>query len=111
MKEKIIIMLDWNAGPIWGNYIDPETFEKSTGVEIVDNDKTVQELNNKISELYSSYYDFDSNGEGCTFNKEKEIADKTIMLDLLGKLISRLNELNDGSFEIEDRESERIKNL
>ena len=52
---------------------------------------------------YLKYYDFDSNGEGCTFNKKKEVADKNIMLDLLGKLISRLNELNDGSFEIEDR--------
>lgn len=29
----------------------------------------------------------------------------------LSKLISRLNELNDGSFEIEDRETERIKKL
>ena len=45
------------------------------------------------------------------FNKESEKADKVILLDLLGKLIDRLNELNDGSFEIDDRETERIKNL
>ena len=33
------------------------------------------------------------------------------MLDLLKKLIKRLNELNDGSFEVDDRETERVKNL
>ena len=111
MKEKIIIMLDWNAGPVWGNYIDPVTFKKTTGVDIVDNDKIIQELNNQICDLYTSYYDFESDGEGCKFNKEKEKADKNLMLELLNKLISRLNELNDGSFEIEDRETARIQNL
>jgi ATP-dependent RNA helicase len=33
------------------------------------------------------------------------------MLDLLGKLIKRLDEVNDGSFDIDDRETERVKNL
>lgn len=33
------------------------------------------------------------------------------MPDLLGGLIKRLNEVNDGSFEIDDRETERVKNL
>lgn len=33
------------------------------------------------------------------------------MLDLLSKLLSRLEELNDGSFEIDDCETERVKRL
>lgn len=33
------------------------------------------------------------------------------MLALLEKLRKRLDELNDGSFEIDDRETERVKNL
>lgn len=33
------------------------------------------------------------------------------MLALLEKLKKRLNEINDGSFEIDDRETERVKNL
>lgn len=33
------------------------------------------------------------------------------MLDLLGKLTKRLNELNDGSFVIDYRETDRVKNL
>lgn len=31
------------------------------------------------------------------------------MLDLLGKLMKRLDKLNHGSFEIDDRETERVK--
>lgn len=33
------------------------------------------------------------------------------MLALLEKLRKRLDELNDGSFEIDDKETERVKNL
>ena len=33
------------------------------------------------------------------------------MLGLLEKLRKRLDELNDGSFEIDDRETERVRNL
>lgn len=45
------------------------------------------------------------------FDKEQEKKDKYKMLDLLGKLMKRLYEVNDGSFEIDDRETERVKNL
>lgn len=45
------------------------------------------------------------------FDKDQEKKDKYIMLDLLGKLMKRLDEINDGSFEIYDRETERVKNL
>ena len=33
------------------------------------------------------------------------------MLDLLKKLMKRLDEVNDSSFEIDDRETDRVKNL
>lgn len=33
------------------------------------------------------------------------------MLDLLGKLMKRIEEVNDGSFKIDDSETERVKIL
>lgn len=45
------------------------------------------------------------------FDKGQEKKDKYKMLDLLGKLMKRINEVNDGSFEIDDRETERVKDL
>lgn len=45
------------------------------------------------------------------FDKEQEKKDKYKMLGLLGKLMKRIDEVNDGFFEIDDRETERVKDL
>lgn len=85
--------------------------ELVTGIDVVDDDEYIQNLNDVISDLYSSYYKINYNDEPVYFDKEQEKKDKYKMLDLLGKLIKRLDEVNDGSFEIDDRETERVKNL
>ena len=107
--ETIKIMLDFLQGPIWLS--DVETGEPNTGIAIIDSDKTIKELNYKCAELFNSYYEFDSHNQPCWFNHEKEKADKEIMLDLISKLVTRLNELNDGSYIIEDLETPRLKQL
>ena len=100
--QTIKIMLEYLQGPIWLS--DAETGEPITGIAIVDTDSIVKELNYKC-------YEFDSHDEACWFNAEKEKADKEIMLEMISKLITRLNEINDGSFIVEDLETERLKNL
>ena len=109
MKQTIKIQLDYLQGPIWIS--DVETGQPLTGISIIDNDKKLQEINFEISNLYSGYYEFDSHDQPCWFNKEKEKEDKFKMLSLLNKLNQRLNEINDGSFVVEDLETERVKNL
>ena len=78
---------------------------------IISDDTYLQELSKRIEELFSSYYEFDSHDQPCWFNHEKEKADKELMLDLISKLVSRLNEINDGSFVIEDTETPRLMEL
>lgn len=68
-------------------------------------------LNREIGELFDSYYEFDSHDQPCWFNEEKEKADKSRMLELLGKLDARIAELNDGSFVVNDRETSRVEAL
>lgn len=109
--KKLIIMLDFISGPLWKDIYDTKKKELVTGIDVVDDDEYIQKLNNEISNLYSSYYKINYNDEPVYFDKEKEKKDKYKMLDLLGKLIKRLDELNDGFFEIDDRETERVKNL
>lgn len=58
--------------------------------------------------MLSSYYKFDSHNEPCWFNHEKE---KNTMLKLISCIKERLAEINDGSFVVEDLETERLKNL
>lgn len=107
---KIIkLMLDYLQGPTWKT--DPETGKPKTGIPRIDEDETTRRLNLQIQELYCSYYEFDSHEEACWFNEEKEKADKEKMLSLLGELIARLDELNDGSFVVEDLETPRLESL
>lgn len=54
---------------------------------------------------------FDSHNEPCWYNHEKEKAEKDVMIELISKIKSRLNEINDGSFVVEDLETERLKKL
>lgn len=102
-------MFDYLQGAIWTS--DIETGEPITGIDIVDHDSVIIKINYEMANLYSSYYEFNSHGEACWFNKEKQKRDKTIMLELLAKLKVRLDEVNDGSFEIEDLITSEYENL
>lgn len=108
--KKLIIVLDFISDPIWKDVFDTKKKELVTGIYVVD-DEYIRKLNDEISDLYSSYYKINYNDEPVYFDKEQEKKDKYKMIDLLGKLIKRLDEINDGSFEIDDRETERVKNL
>lgn len=107
--ETLKISLDFLAGPLWKDeFIDGKA---KTGIPAIDNDEALQTLNDQICELYSSYYEFDSHDMPCWFNGEKEKADKPRMLALLGKLNARIDELNDGSFVVDDQETPRVEAL
>lgn len=95
-------------GPLW---VYNEDGIPVWNPQLIQNDPILKELNEKAEEMFSSYYEFDSHNLPCWFNKEQEIVDKDIMIDLIAKMISRLNEINDGSFIIEDLETERLKSL
>lgn len=108
-KKKIRLMFDIWAGPIWNCYYDEKTNTYDYKIDIIKNDKELMELHQEMQDLYSSYYHLDRYPDIFDFEQEKK--DKEKMLALFDKLISRLNEINDGSFEIDDRETERIRNL
>ena len=109
MKEKIKLMFDYLQGAIWTS--DIETGEPITGIEVIDTDSIIIKINFEMANLYTSYYEFDSHDQACWFNKEQQIKDKPKMLELLAKLKARLEELNDGSFEIEDLITPEYENL
>lgn len=108
-KQVLKIQLDYLQGPIWIS--DAETGEPMTGIDLIDNDAVLKSLNYKAGQMYSSYYEFDSHDVPCWFNHEKEKAEKEIMLDLITRIVTRLEEINDGSFVIKDLETERLKAL
>ncbi len=107
--KTIKLMLDYLQGPIWIS--DVETGKPMTGIDIIDNDEQIRVLNFEIQNAYDSYYEFDSHDQACWFNEEQERKDKERMLELFAKLNSRLDEINDGTFIVDDRETPRIQKL
>lgn len=107
--QTVKIMLDYLQGPIWTS--DVETGTPQTGIAVIDENEEIRQLNFKIQDLFDGYYEFNSHNQPCWFNKEQEKADKEKMLAMITELINLLNKVNDGSFVIDDQETERIKAL
>ncbi len=108
-REKVKLMFDYLQGPIWTS--DIETGKPFTGIEIIDDDKVLPDLNLRCSELYSKCYEFDVNNQPCIFNKEIANKNKKEILELLAKIKARLEEINDGSFYVEDLATKEIEEL
>ena len=101
--------LDFLMGPIVKDVFSASKNKLVTGVEVIDNDFELNELNDKASALYSSFYEFDED-EACRFNST--IAKEH--LDELKELITkknRLNIINDGSFELSDMITDQLCEL
>lgn len=110
-KDTLVLSLDFIFGPL-GKDFEDENGKEITGIKIVDNDEISQKLDKEINELYSSLWvpnEKESSGYSFDENKEKELAPK--LLELIKKLVSRLNEINDGSFEIDDMVSDHLISL
>ena len=102
--------LDFLIGPIVKDVFSASKNKLVTGVEVIDNDLELNELNEKASALYSSFYEFDED-EACRFNSTiaKEHLDE--LKELITKINNRLNILNDGSFELSDMITDQLREL
>lgn len=91
---------------------EEENGNGSTGVKFVDDDLVLQKIDKEVNELWCSLYSKDDNAPDALhfdYEKEKELAPQ--LLEMINKLIDRLNEINDGSYEIEDMITEHLKAL
>ncbi|MGI6217768.1 MAG: hypothetical protein ACOYIK_09180, partial [Coriobacteriales bacterium] len=84
------LQLDFLGGPLWKDVWDEEKNELTTGIPVVDDDERLAELDAEIQDLFISYYEFDSHGQACWFDEDRQKADKDKMLALLSKLKERL---------------------
>ena len=101
-------MNEYLHGPIW--------VYNSDGVPVwryplINDDPILSELNNQAMELFSGFYEFDSHDQACWFNHEQEKANKETMLVLIQRILARLDEINDGTFVVEDYETSRLNSL
>lgn len=96
---KIRLMNEFLHGPIWVLNSDGVSVWK---YPLIEQDTMLSELNQTAKQLFDSYYEFDSHNEPCWFNHEKEKVEKSTMIELISRIKKRLDEINDGSFTIED---------
>ena len=103
-------MNEFLHGPVW--VLDEEGISAAEGsLPLVEDDAGVQELNQEAGSLFDSYYEFDSHGEACWFNEDRQREDSSRMLALVSGLNARLAEINDGSFTVEDLETPFLSSL
>lgn len=110
-KQIIYIGLEFLFGPIQ-KLEKNENGDLITGIEVIDNDEYIQKLDKETNELWCSLWKNDlisSSGVKFDNKKEKELAPK--LLDLIDKLINRLKQINDGTYEIEDMITDHLKKL
>lgn len=103
----IKIMNEFIHSPIWIYDEDGITDEPP----MIADDVILQSLCNKVEDMYTSYYEIDSHGVPCWFNSEKEKAEKETMLHLISQIKKRLEEINDGSFVVEDLVTKSLADL
>lgn len=96
-------------GPIWKDKIDITSGNMCTGVECIDKDVTLQTLNDKAEEIYSSLYSFNYKGQSCTFNEAGFEAAKPQLLGIIEIIIYRLQTINDGTYRIVYEETSRLQ--
>ena len=100
---KIIkLCLDFLNGPIWKDVYDVKSDTLITGVHVIDTDSVLQELDKTAQEMYSSFYSFGKKGEECRFNEDSFHDSKETLSSLIERIKKRLNEINDGTFVVED---------
>ena len=97
---KLKIMFDYSREILWLKTENDGWTDDD--LPFVEDDETVKSLVDKIYDLYWNYIEYDSHGEQVWWNEEGMRKNKQKMLALLKKLNDRLNEINDGSFIVED---------
>ena len=107
MKE-IKIQLDYLHGPVWKDQLDARTGIWSTGIPCIDNDEIIKDCNDQAEKIYESLYSFEPGGQGFRFNQDEFERMKPQFLVIIKKIISRLEEINDGSYIVIDRATNEL---
>ena len=113
-KRTITLAFDCYIGPIVGVAVD-ENGREITKIRVVDDDVDVRTIADEARKLWFSLFrnvDFtDENPAGFEFdeNREKEIAPE--LLFLIEKWGRRREKINDGSFQIEDWATPKLKGI
>ncbi len=102
-KTVVTLLADWKIGPIVGPR-SAENLYKKTGIDIIDGDAEIAKLGEEIGSLYYPLFiHLCSVDPVFVFDYKTERKVAPTLLELTKKLVARLDEINDGSYEVDDR--------
>ena len=107
--QKIKLMFEFGYGPIWDS--EPFTGKLMSGIEVVDIDPDLELWNRQCMDFYDECYEFDSHDKGCYFNEKTLAENKKKLLRILEQIKSRLEELNNNNFIIEDQATDELNKV
>ena len=106
--RQLKIKFDFSHGPLWKDQYDIDTGKWSTGIEVIDDDKALNILNEEAQKEYSALYSFK---DGLlVFDDEAYKKKKRELLSLIQTIVLRVNSLNDGTYEVIDEETPKLTN-
>lgn len=97
MKE-LVLQFEYLMGALKRGAYDLEKQKVVTGIKVVDDDEVIWDINEQIDDMYSSLYKFDVDDKPCVFDEVEYEKIKDSLSSLVARLISRLDEINDGSY-------------
>ena len=107
-------MLDYYFGPIQFDWTGEEG-RQITRIPVIDSDEETQRLNKEANALWLTLFApaecTEDNPSGFVFDSEREKQIAPELLSIIEKLIARLEQINDGTYVVEDRETPRLKAL
>jgi len=113
VKEQAIkivkVYCEYGCDPVW--CYDNEGIVTKKWYPPIKDDKNVYELCSKISNIYDSCFETNSHEQAFWYNEEKHSQNKYVLLDLIEQLVDRLNQINDGSYEVHDLETKALNKL
>lgn len=108
--KTIRLEFDFLIGPIIKEVFSISKNKLVTGIDVIDSDITLNQLDEKACSLYSSFYEFDKN-DACAFNMEIAKKHKKELSELINKILKRLDLLNDGSYKVQDLAKKQLENI
>lgn len=108
--KTLVLKFDYLKGPIWPIDYDQAHNRAITGIEVIDQDDYLQGLNTEAQNTYNAAFDFsDYGGKPVIFNSLKARSSYSKLMAYLEAIKKRLDEINDGSFEVDDQTSEQLE--
>lgn len=99
VKYTVKLMNKYLHGPIWV-YDDEGVVRRK--YPLIDSDSELLKLNEEARTFYDSFFSFDSGAEAYVFDEKGYGQNFDKMQVLIDQILKRLNEINNGSFIIED---------